>query len=102
MKRRCLEPGCPVLLTLPAPRRCPEHEAVRARAHSRNYGSAWQKLRPVILARDGGVCWRCGGPGADEVDHVVPLVHGGTSEPGNLRAAHKSCNSSAGARLGRR
>lgn len=27
------------------------------------------ELRPAVFARDGDVCWWCGEPGADEIDH---------------------------------
>lgn len=40
------------------------------------------------MRRDGGVCWICGGLGADSADHVVPKSKGGTDHPSNLRAAH--------------
>jgi 5-methylcytosine-specific restriction endonuclease McrA len=49
---------------------------------------AWKKTRAAILA-SGGVCWLCGHPGADTVDHVVPLSQGGALlDPANLRPAH--------------
>ena len=67
-------------------------------------------MTPRALAdRDGAVCWLCGndvdptaprGSGwAGSVDHVVPRARGGGSEPGNLRLAHRSCNSRRGSRL---
>jgi 5-methylcytosine-specific restriction endonuclease McrA len=59
--------------------------------------SAWRRLRLVILARDQYRCQieGCRWPDrrADSVDHVVPVSMGGTDHPGNLRAAHISCNS---------
>lgn len=58
----------------------------------------WRTLRPYILRRDRGLCHLCGKPGADSVDHLVPVAHGGTDEVTNLAAAHKACNSSRGAR----
>lgn len=48
-----------------------------------------------ILALD--PCAYCGGP-ADEIDHIVPIVRGGTSEWGNLTAACKACNACKHAR----
>lgn len=46
------------------------------------------------------LCWLCGLPGADSVDHVIPLrVLRETGrmdlaeDPANLRPAHLSCNS---------
>ena len=62
----------------------------------------WRKLRAAVLRRDGYVC-RMRRPGcegrATTVDHVVPLVLGGTDDPSNLRAACASCNASAGGAL---
>jgi len=59
---------------------------------------AYQKMRKVVLARDRGICWICGTPGAGTVDHVVPLSRGGALlDPANMRAAHRRCNSSRGA-----
>lgn len=67
-------------------------------------------MTPRTLAdRDGPVCWLCGnevdpaaprGSGwAGSVDHVVPRARGGGSEPGNLRLAHRTCNSRRGSHL---
>jgi 5-methylcytosine-specific restriction endonuclease McrA len=41
----------------------------------------------------GGRCWICGTP-ASTIDHVIPLVRGGSGHPANLRPACRSCNSS--------
>jgi 5-methylcytosine-specific restriction endonuclease McrA len=46
----------------------------------------------------GGTCWICGLPGADTRDHVIPISHGGTNHPANIRVAHRSCNSKRGAK----
>lgn len=49
-----------------------------------------QRLHAYVIARDNGICWLCGHPGADTADHVIPveqrpdLRHDAT----NLRAAH--------------
>lgn len=51
--------------------------------------STWQ--------RQGRTCFYCTEP-ADTVDHVVPLIRGGTNYEGNLVPACKSCNSSKSAR----
>ncbi|SDP09952.1 5-methylcytosine-specific restriction enzyme A [Nakamurella panacisegetis] len=32
----------------------------------------WSTRRLIVLNRDHGICWICGQPGADEVDHKVP------------------------------
>jgi len=45
----------------------------------------------------GGRCWMCWGI-ATTMDHVVPLAHGGSNWPANLRPACRSCNSRKSAR----
>ena len=49
----------------------------------------WQVLRRAILA-ESDICWLCGKPGADTVDHVVPVSVAPwlELEPSNLRPAH--------------
>ncbi len=63
----------------------------------------WRKLREAILARDGHRCQirlpGCTGQ-AREVDHIVPVEHGGAWwDPANLRASCARCNRSRGAAL---
>jgi 5-methylcytosine-specific restriction endonuclease McrA len=61
-----------------------------------------------IFERDGWTCQLCGsvidrtltrtdrmGP---NIDHIVPILHGGPDTPDNVQAAHRSCNSRKGAR----
>lgn len=56
----------------------------------------YRKKRERIL-RGSDVCHICGKPGADSVDHVIPLARGGTNDPSNLRPAHMfPCNRSKG------
>jgi 5-methylcytosine-specific restriction protein A len=55
-------------------------------------GVKWRTRRRFVLDRDQGICWLCGGAGADTVDHVTPRHHGGSDDPVNLRAAHARCN----------
>lgn len=62
-----------------------------------------------LVARSGGTCWLCGeqvdldgprtAPAAPTVDHVVPRAEGGTSDPVNLRLAHRRCNGARGSRI---
>lgn len=49
----------------------------------------WERLRRYVLVRDDYVCYVCGGPGADAVDHVVPASRGGMDDLSNLRAIHE-------------
>jgi 5-methylcytosine-specific restriction protein A len=56
----------------------------------RTSSSPWRRLRRGILKRDNYTCHVCGQPGADEVDHLVPLSEGGTDHPSNLAAIHRT------------
>ena len=69
---------------------------MKGSATARGYGAAWQRLRLVVLERDGRVCrWCCGY--ADTVDHVRALADGGALlDPTNLVACCRSCNSRRG------
>ena len=65
-------------------------------ATRRGYDAAWQRLRLVVLERDGRLCRWCAGP-ADTVDHVHALADGGARlDPANLVACCRSCNSRRG------
>ena len=46
-----------------------------------------------------GHCHLCHLPGATTLDHLLPVVLGGTTTADNLRPAHWSCNSGRGARM---
>lgn len=54
------------------------------------------KLRTDILRRDGSRCRMCGASAQTgailHVDHIVPISHGGLTEPGNLQTLCQSCN----------
>lgn len=62
-----------------------------------------------VFERDDWRCYLCGDPLlrgahrhdplAPEVDHVIPLARGGDHSYANVRAAHRRCNQSKGARL---
>lgn len=45
--------------------------------------------KTAVLKRDKRVCYVCGGPKADEVDHVVPLAEGGAHTLDNAAAIHR-------------
>jgi 5-methylcytosine-specific restriction protein A len=71
----------------------------RGSRHERGYGTAWDKLRKVILARDAGICQHCLRTTGElhagtEVDHIVPKFEGGTDDESNLqticREAHRA------------
>ena len=62
----------------------------------------WNRLRievsPIVYMRDGFRCRSCGATTDLTVDHIVPLVRGGTNELRNLQTLCRSCNSRKGGR----
>jgi len=59
-------------------------------------GRYWREhVVPAVLARDGGICWICGHPGATTADHdppaskLPPHLH---MDLRFLKAAHDRCN----------
>jgi len=77
----------------------------RESSTKRGYGWTWQQtIRPFILARD-PLCQLCHAyrPGfmpaaSTQVDHIVPVASGGTSELTNLQGACAYCNAAKGNR----
>jgi 5-methylcytosine-specific restriction protein A len=90
---RCTAPLCGAIAVLKG--RCHTHQrpAWEGRPSSTaRYGisgSAQQTLHQSILERDGRICYVCHLPGADTVDHVIPIWKGGAKvDPSNLAAIH--------------
>ena len=54
-----------------------------------------KELRRAITA--GKVCAECGGGGPLEVDHIVPLAIGGSTEPENLQPLCRACHAAKSA-----
>lgn len=52
----------------------------------------WEQLRAQVLELHAGRCHRCGGPGATQVDHIIPAAEGGTDDLANLAPIHASCH----------
>src|SRR3954453_21612141 len=56
----------------------------------------WRETRARMLRQLPARCGICGQwithPGTCDVDHIVPVEHGGTDAPSNLRLTHASCN----------
>ena len=71
-------------------------ERLHGNRHARGYGTAWDKLRKVIMQRDKGLCQpclRCGRPEkAAQVDHIIPKAHGGSDDPSNCEAICVPCH----------
>lgn len=70
-----------------------KNQARRARkkgAEGRYTAADWA----AILLEHGHKCARCGAGGKLTVDHVIPLVQGGSNWPSNLQPLCLSCNCS--------
>jgi 5-methylcytosine-specific restriction protein A len=85
--RKCPQEGCEQRITLG--RYCIDHSD-----HWTLQPSGWQKppgwdqLRRAVLERDRGICYRCGRPGADTVDHIRSVARGGDHSMNNLAPVH--------------
>jgi 5-methylcytosine-specific restriction endonuclease McrA len=55
-----------------------------------------EQLTAQCLATYGDVCHLCRTDGADSADHLIPRSAGGLNELGNLRPAHRGCNTARG------
>jgi len=88
--RACPVQGCSQLTT---GGRCAAHRVSRPRPRTatRGYGSAWQRLRLVILKRD-PICTLCHRERSVEVDHRVPRSQGGADDERNLCGVCKRCH----------
>lgn len=53
-------------------------------------GRAWAAFAAAIVARDLGICWRCGHEGAETAGHVIPWIKRPDLglDPSNVRAEH--------------
>lgn len=64
--------------------------------HVRGYGTAWTKLRQVILNRDQYLCQHCLAKGiatqGNHVDHIKPKAKGGDDDMDNLQTLCKPCH----------
>lgn len=55
---------------------------------TRTRGVTLQKLRKKVFDYYGDECWLCHQGGADTIDHIIPVVDGGSDDLDNLRPAH--------------
>lgn len=81
----CLEPGCPSLSEHKGRCRTHQPKAFVTSTRKQRLPSDWRTRRLIVLKRDNGICYLCGQPGADTVDHVEP---GDNHNLDNLKAVH--------------
>lgn len=58
-----------------------------AHHHGRMTGRKRQERNRKLLAAS-DICHICGQPGADSIDHIIPLARGGSEDVSNLAPAH--------------
>lgn len=102
----CASPGCPGRAR--NGRYCPGHAHLnrqqrkpdnRPSASQRGYDAKWRRIRGLYLQHHPYCSNAWCDEDATEVDHIVPLVQGGTHQWSNLQAFCKSCHSSKTARF---
>lgn len=84
----CGEPGCPNLSPCPAHSKAPWAGSRRRDQLRTRSGSREQKINRTVMHVHGGICHVCEKPGADEVDHVIPVSEGGPDTFENRRPIH--------------
>ncbi|GAA4643969.1 hypothetical protein GCM10023115_19290 [Pontixanthobacter gangjinensis] len=70
------------------------HKPGQGNRHQQGYGTAWDKLRKLVLERDKHLCQTClpRPTVANHVDHILPKAKGGTDELPNLQALCADCH----------
>lgn len=87
--RHCGFDGCRTPVTGRA--YCDEHRRPFAGSTRNTHGRPWRERKAEVLARDGGVCANCQGPGT-HADHIVPKAMGGTDALDNLQTLCAPCH----------
>lgn len=94
---RCGVVGCHEMATKRG--LCDEHQPApwRGRPSPQDrYGMSsgtMRSLKRKVMARDHGCCYLCGGEGAEELEHKVPVSEGGAARDlDNLGVAHRECH----------
>ena len=96
-------PNKPPTVSATAGRKAWDHGRRESR-HKRGYGTAWEKLRKRVMARDNYLCQTCYNAKpqritpAKEVDHKLPKAKGGTDDLDNLAAICVPCHRAKSAR----
>lgn len=75
-----------------------EYEAYKAKRRVSNRQPLSRGITRAVWDRDGWLCQDCGTNKNLSVDHIVPVVNGGSNDMSNLQTLCIPCNSSKGAR----
>lgn len=72
------------------------NERLKGNASQRGYGTAWRKLRQLVLTRDKHLCQSCIKKGkavqGNHCDHIIPKAKGGTDIMSNLQILCETCH----------
>jgi hypothetical protein len=69
----------------------------KQRRSAANYHISKFHVREMVFHRSGNKCAACGAVKNLTVDHIIPVLHGGTDDLENLQALCGPCNSKKGA-----
>jgi 5-methylcytosine-specific restriction endonuclease McrA len=102
-RKICSEPSCPNFAPCPTHGRKAWAGSARDRGLQSVTGVRRQKRARYIIDRADTICALCGYPGADQIDHIIPLAHGGLDTIENCQPVHQHCHAekSAHERQGR-
>lgn len=82
----CIVSRCPNYASYKG--RCEQHQLPQFQTNRKERLPAdWNHRRNAVLKRDNGICYLCGKPGADSVDHIEA---GDNHDYDNLAAAHQN------------
>jgi hypothetical protein len=79
--------------------KCGARERPRAARASADPSYVPPEAKRILWAKHQARCAICGSARFLEVDHIVPVARGGTSEPSNLRLLCRDCNRAEAARV---
>jgi hypothetical protein len=98
-KLQSLAPSVQTITTAvaaPLPQSLAFGNPLRGSRHERGYGYAWEKLRKLVIKRDGHQCQQCKREGrltpGQDVDHIINKASGGDDSLVNLQYLCRACH----------